>query len=230
MRTPAAAIVGAAMLWAVSGLAQTGHWEGKIQIPEHELPITVDLARNAKGVWIGSMTVVGSSSVDVPLEKLAVDGTAVRFAAALPEKASFEAAFSADGETLAGKASNAQGTAPFQLNRKSEADVKVPPPSSAMSKDFEGAWEGAIERNGNTVRVGLKLAAAADGAATATLISRNTEIPASTVIIDGKQLRLEVRAISGTYHGALAADEIKGDWSERGRQVPLTFKRTAPDQ
>src|SRR6185369_6006393 len=61
------------------GICQTAakpaaHWEGKIQIPEHELGLTVDLAQDAKGLWIGSITVVGSTSIDVPLTEVVVDG------------------------------------------------------------------------------------------------------------------------------------------------------------
>src|SRR5215471_1656089 len=49
------AIVGA--LWCAAALAQpaptvAGHWQGKIQLPNHDLEITVDLDRNPKGAWI----------------------------------------------------------------------------------------------------------------------------------------------------------------------------------
>ena len=58
-----------------------GHWQGKIQIPDHELGVTVDLAKNSKGTWIGSMSVTGLISIVVRLSNIIVDGVAVRFAA-----------------------------------------------------------------------------------------------------------------------------------------------------
>ena len=125
-----------------------GHWEGKIQIPEHEIGVTVDLDRSAKGAWIGSISVNGSTSIDVPLSGVAVDGAAVRFSATLPRPASFEGHLSADGTSLSGNASNADGQVPFQLTRTGEAHVKVPASSSPLSKEFEGSWEGAIDSNG----------------------------------------------------------------------------------
>jgi hypothetical protein len=210
-----------------------GHWQGKIQIPDHELGVTVDLARNPKGAWIGSMSITGSTSIDVPLSSITVEGAAVRFAANLPQPASFDGRVSPDGSSLSGKASNADGEAPFQLTRNGEPNVVVPPPSSAMSKEFEGAWEGVLDAGGKTRRIGLKLAAAADGTAEATLIAvdqGSMEIPVTTVTIKDKQLKLEVRTVSGTYSGALGGSgEITGEWAQGPGRFPLTFKRVSPE-
>lgn len=232
-------LLGAGMaLWGAVGLAQTaskptGHWQGKIQIPDHELGITVDLALSPKGGWIGSMSVTGTTSIDVPLANIAVEGTAVRFAASLPQRASFDGHLSADGNSLSGTASSAAGDAPFQLTRNGEADVKVPPPSSALSKEFEGAWEGTIDAGGKARRVGLKLSPAADGAATATLIAvdqGNLEIPVTTVTIQDKQVQLDAPAVSGTYRGTLdGSGEIAGEWAQGPTKLPLTFKRVAAE-
>src|SRR5690242_17659240 len=96
----------------------TGHWEGKLQMPERELGITLDLARNPQGAWIGSMSILGSSAAEVPLEDLTVQGTSLKFAAYLPDFVSFEGSLSEDRGGLAGTASNALGGVPFQLARK----------------------------------------------------------------------------------------------------------------
>ena len=220
------------------GLAQTaskatGHWQGKIQMPERELGITVDLDRNPKGAWVGSMSVLQSSSVDVPLSNITVEDTTVRFTANLPALASFDGHLSADASSMSGKVSNADGSVQFQLTRDGEANVKVPPPSSPLSKDFEGTWEGTLEVDGKVLRIVLKLSPAADGIATATLISvdqGNKEVPATTVTIKEKQLQLEVRAVSGTYSGTLGANgDIAGEWTQRTNRLPLTFKRASSE-
>jgi len=226
------------VLLAVAGQPQTdskasGHWEGGVQMPERALSVTVDLAKNPKGTWIGSMSMVGSGATDVPLDTVTVAGADVRFTASLPEPASFNGQLSADGNSLSGTASNAAGEAPFQLARTGDANVKVPPPSSPLSKEFEGAWEGTHEVEGRVRHVVLKLRAAADGTAMATLIAvdhGNLEIPVTTVTIKGKDLRLEARAISGTYNGVLGASgQITGEWSEGPNHFPLTFKRVSSE-
>ena len=218
-------------LFAQAGPQAAGHWQGKIQTPSQELPVSVDLDRNAKGAWIGSMSVTGSPLVDVPLGSVAVDGASVKFTANLGTPASFSGKISEDGKTLSGTASSAAGETPFQLTRAGEATVKVPPPSSALTKEFEGAWEGSLAAMGTVLRLGLKLAPAPDGSATATLISYdqgNASIPVDTVTIDGKQLQLDVRAIAGSYKGTLGAGgEIAGEWKQGPNTLPLTLKRPA---
>jgi len=219
---------------SVTGLAQTAskvaaHWQGKILIPDRELAITVDLDQNKKGAWIGSLTVAGSSSVDVPLNSVAVDGSAVKFTVGLPGPTNFEGKLSADGAALTGTASSAAGEASFQLTRAGDANVKLPPPSSPLPPALSGGWEGSLDAGGRVRRVGLKFTAAADGAANATLIAidqGNLEIPVATVTIKGKDVQLEVRAISGGYRGALNdAGEIAGEWEQGGSKFPLTFKK-----
>jgi hypothetical protein len=209
----------------------TGHWEGRIQLPARELGITVDLGKNPKGVWTGSMTVVGSTATDVPLTDLTVQDATVKFAAYLPDYAAFEGSVSEDRNSLSGTASNTQGGAPFKLERKGEANVKVPPANSVLPKNFEGVWEGALSEAGKSLRVRLKLAPAADGLATAVLTSvdqGNQEIPVTSVTIEGGQLQVDARAVSGVYRGTLGANgEISGEWSQGATHLPLTFQHAA---
>ena len=77
IRTFSVLAVGTGLLvLSAAGPAQTqspaGHWEGNIQMPNRDLSITVDLAKGKTGKWIGSMSVLGSSSIDVPLENITV--------------------------------------------------------------------------------------------------------------------------------------------------------------
>ena len=63
------------------GVVPSGRWEGKIHIPEGAVSVTVDLAKTAAGVWIGSLSIPVSTSIDVPLGNLTIDGTIVKFTA-----------------------------------------------------------------------------------------------------------------------------------------------------
>jgi hypothetical protein len=228
-------LLGAALaVMSAVGTAQTnaraaGHWEGKIQIPEHELGITVDLARVPDGGWTGSMSVLKSSAVDVPLKSIAVQDGAVRFEADLPARATFEGRLSEDGSNLSGSAANSEGAAPFQLARNGDANVKLPPPSSFLTREFEGAWEGYLDVGGKVTRVRLTLVPADGGIATATLIviePRTQEIPVTTVTIRDQQLQVEARAVSGAFRGTLGpGGDISGEWAEGPNHIPLTFKR-----
>jgi hypothetical protein len=202
-----------------------GRWEGIIRIPERELGITLDLAKTVAGIWIGSISVPLSTSIDVPLGNIAIDGTTVRFTATLPAKASFEGTLTAEG-ALSGTVSSVDGRAPFELARKGAPRVVLPPPSTALPREFSGAWEGTLERGGRVTRVGVTLSSAPDGAATGVLAASGTEIPLTTVSIAGADVRFESRAISGTYVGTLGpGGEIAGEWSERSISAPLILRR-----
>jgi len=209
--------------------APSGHWEGKIQIPERETAFAVDLAQGPAGAWIGSLTIKGATAVDVPLTDISVKDATVRFTASLPGTTTFEGSLSADASRLTGNVGNVEGAVPFELARSGEASVKLPPASSALSKDFEGTWEGAVVADGNTRRIVLKLSPAPDGTAKGLLISvdkGNLEIPITTVTLKGNQLELDARAVGGTYRGTLGANgEIAGEWVEKTSRIPLTFKR-----
>ena len=201
---------------------------GKIQIP-----ITVELQRRSrqgpKGEWIGSLSIAGTATTDVPLIKITVSGASVEIAANLPGETLFAGTVSADAGSITGQASNAEGGVPFQPARAGAASVKVPPPNSVLPKDLEGTWEGSIASEGKVRRIALKLASAPDGTAKATLISvdkGNLEIPVTTVMLKGKELELQARAVGGTYRGTLGASgEIVGEWIEPASRLPLTFKK-----
>ena len=225
-----------ASLSAVGGAQQapraTGHWEGKIQMGNRDLGLTLDLARRPTGKWIGSVSIPPSTAIDVPLTTITVEDTTVRFTASLPGRTSFEGVLSGDANSLSGTVSNVQGAVPFQLARAGEANVKVPPPSSALSKEFEGTWDGYLDVGGKAIHIALKLSPAPDGTAMATLITvdqGNQEIPITTVTLQNKQVHLEARAVSGTYDGTLGASgEIAGEWTQGPSRLPLTFKHASP--
>jgi hypothetical protein len=202
-----------------------GRWEGIIRIPERELGITVDLAKTVAGIWIGSISVPLSTSIDVPLGNISIDGTVVRFTATLPAKASFEGALT-DGGTLSGTVSNADGRAPFELSRKGAPRVVLPPPSTALPPEFSGAWEGTLERAGRQTKVGVTLSSAPDGVAIGVLAASGAEIPLTTVTFAGADVRFESRAVSGTFVGTLGpAGDIAGEWAERSVRAPLVLRR-----
>jgi hypothetical protein len=217
------------LLTPTMAMAQAGHWEGKIEIPDRPLGITVDLARNAAGAWTGSMTVLTSTSVDVPLSGLTVENTKVRFTSTLPQKVEFEGTVSADGASLSGNASTKAGAVPFQLKRTGEADVKVPPASSKLSREFAGAWESATQVDGKVKHVGMRLTAAPDGTAIGTIIAidqGNLEIPVSTVTVNGRELQWESRSIGTTYRGTLGDNgEIAGELVQGPAKFAVVFKR-----
>src|SRR5260370_18508572 len=204
----------AAFAQPASGLA--AHWEGTIQMPERDVRINLDLAKNSKGAWTGSFTIPASDIIDAPLTGISVKDTSVRFGLGI-SNTSFDGTLSEASSAFACTATSEKGSAPFQLKRTGEANVKLPPPSTPLSKDFEGAWEGTLDIPSGPLRAVLKLARASDGTATGTLISVDQggqEFPITTITQKEKQLQFEIRVIRATYTGRLndSRTEIAGEY------------------
>ena len=225
----ALALAGASVVAAQSAPKGAGHWEGTVQYGNPPLSFALEISKNAAGAWVGTFSVPGSTTTDVPLSNITVGDASISFSLNVGDVATFEGKFSTDGAGVTGSASNSQGSAGFDMKRTGDAHVNAPPPSSALPKEFEGRWDGAVEAGGNRLRIGMKLSTGADGKAAASLISIDQggqEFAATTVTIDGKKINVELRAISGTYTGTLGDNgEIAGDWTQGGTKLALNLKK-----
>jgi hypothetical protein len=215
---------------AQSKPAGAGHWEGAIQVPDHELKIVVDLAQNAKGDWIGTIGIPDQGTKDFALSKVSVKGASVSFVmSGVPGDPSFEGQLSTSGKEITGNFSQGGALLTFELKWVSEPSVKEPAKSTAIAKEFEGNWEGTLALpNGSALRLLLKLANGAGGA-TGTLVSIDqggVELPASTITQKGAAITVEVSAVGGKFDGELKKGELAGTWTQGPGPLPLTLKRT----
>ena len=211
--------------------AQQAHWEGVIQMKQ-ELRFTVDLAKNAKGEWTGSIGIPDGGLVDAPLSAISVKDAAVKFSLiGMPHAPWFEGKLSEDGNGLAGDAISDQGSVPFQLKRNGEASVKLPPPSTPVSKELEGNWEGALKiPDGRQFRVAMKLSRGDGGLAAGMLVSVDEGGQEFLLIsIVQKEKQLQLRTLRGKYSGTVndSGSEIAGEYTSGGANFPLVFKRPA---
>jgi hypothetical protein len=221
---------------AAASLAQqsprpAGHWDGTLNAPERETRVVIDLDRNQKGEWIGTFSLPDVATNDIPLRDITVQGAAVRFTVnGVPGDPKFDGKLSEDGNTFSGTFSSSGKEYPFELKRSGEAKVSLPAPSTPLSKEFEGEWQGTLHAEGSVLRLVIKLSRAADGIAVGTFLSpdqANAEIPITTITQKGRGLEFEIRSIGAAYKGALnaAGTEINGEWSQSGSTLPLAFVR-----
>jgi hypothetical protein len=176
------------------------------------------------------MSIPAAGAVDLPLSKIAVDATMLRFTAVdLPGSPVFTGTFAADG-SVSGSATNGNVPLKFTMNVAGEAVVKLAPRSSPLTKEFEGNWAGAMDGGGGqAVRFALQLSRAADGTASGRIISVDQGgqvIPLTTISIKETKLEFEARALSATYSGVLnAKGVIEGAWVQSSKEYPLDFQR-----
>jgi hypothetical protein len=204
-----------------------GHWVGTITGPG--IDVEVDLAMKGD-VWHGTISIPAQGSKGIPLADLAVKGGAVSFAIkGAPGDPRYTGTLSADGKSIAGDFTQGGASMPLTLTWKGEPKFEVAQKSPPVTKDLEGAWEGALDVKGTVLRLRLQLANGANGA-TGMLISldqSNLEIPASTIAQDGPRVKLTFNMISGTFSGELKGGEMAGTWLQGPLSLPLSFKRAA---
>ncbi len=211
--------------------AGSGHWEGTLQVPDHDMKVAFDLAQDEKGGWIGTFAVPEQNMKDFPLGKIVVKGTSVSFELpGIPGDPSFQGDISPDGKSIKGDFAQGGGSIPMQAKWVSDANVKLPARSTPIAKEFEGAWEGVLNTpDGQKLRIRVTLANGSDGATGtfASLDQGGNEVPLTTITQKASQITLELKMAGVTYSGEIKGEEIAGTFTQGPGSLPLTFKRAA---
>lgn len=107
-----------------------------------------------------------------------------------------------------------------------EAPAMEEPPPSVV-----GDWEGRLNAVGASLRIIFHIQEDADGTLSATLDSPDqgaSGIRVDDVSFEDGVLRMEARAIGGSYVGTLQEDGalIDGSWTQGGQSFALDLRRT----
>ena len=211
-----------------------GHWEGTAQIPNMEMKIEIDLAKNSKGELAGTFGNPAQNVKGLPLSTVAVEGRSVRLVLkAGKEVSTFVGVLSADGKSISGDASQGAESVPFSLTRTGDARIAPAPKSPPIGKELEGTWNGTLDVGERHVRLVLKMANQPDGTATGTIVSLDgsgMELPIA-MTQKASSVTIDVTSVGISYVGVLNAEgtELVGKWTEGSAVLPLTFRRAAPE-
>jgi hypothetical protein len=217
--------------WLTLAFAQTdfsGHWEGAVEVPNGPTRLALDLAKNAKGVWVASLGVPEQKITGLRATDVSVVGSEVRFAAPdLPGSPTFELTL-ADGKLTGALLVQALSLV-LEMKRTGDAKVEIAPPSPAVSKELEGDWEGAISLpNGQSRPVIIHFRNQPEKTVEATIESPTQGVqgfPLKEVVQKGVVVEFAVQAVGGSYRGTLNKEgtEIAGQWTQRSGADPLTL-------
>jgi hypothetical protein len=220
--------IGARIAPAQSPAGASGHWEGTIQTPGQPLAISVDLSDQPAGTWQGTITIPAQNVKGFALSPISAEGESITFGMkGVPGDPLFKGKISKEPRSVAGEFSQGGLAMPFTLAWKGEPKVEAAPTSTAIGKDLEGSWHGALNADGNILRLVVKLANQ-DGSGRGTVISVDqggVEIPITTITQNGSGIKLTVSSIGATYEGDLKAGQIEGTWAQGAKSFPLVFKR-----
>ncbi|MBB5203168.1 hypothetical protein HNQ51_000461 [Inhella inkyongensis] len=215
-----------------------GRWEGQAQLSGQALPLTIDLARDAQGVWQGRITLPGRELAGAPLGDMKWQGQAL----STTLSATLSAAFLVPPEptpTLHLQWRNAQvasGTlslnglrAPVNLQRTGDAQIAPPPPPSLPIPDaLLGRWVGRYELGGVPREVTLTLSRDAQGEGGGTLLiigKRRNELKLDAVHLGPSLLRLEARGAGITVEGRWSPTAIDGHFEQGPFEAALPLRR-----
>ena len=237
MRPISLIVSGLLLLVLSSAFAQSpadpsGHWVGAVLVPNMEVAIEIDIAKDGAEL-AGTFASPDQKLRGLPLGGIAVAGREITFhvRGSAPGERQFKGTLSDDGLSLSGDYSQGGYTIPFVLNRKGDAKFEPVARSAAVGKELEGTWNGAIDAGGVLRHVSLTLANRPDGTSTGHFLSveEGLEIPFSAISQNASELSLDVSALGGSYKGTLdpAGAELTGSWSQGPSSVPLTLKRAS---
>jgi hypothetical protein len=228
-------IVAALAAAAVASRAQTavdpsGHWEGTVQVPDMPVKVEVDLIKNNNEALAGTFNQPGQLT-GLPLAILAFEERSLTFqikGSATGERL-FKGDVSADGLSISGMFAQAGYSMPLVLTRTGDARIEAPARSPRIDKTLEGTWRGTPEVRGVQRQLVLTMANQPDGTSTGTFLNveESLEIPISAIAQTESKVALEIRAVSGSYSGALDADatELAGTLTQGSVSLPLTFRK-----
>jgi len=215
-------LAGASLAVGQSGLAGAGHWEGTIRLPNKTVRVNVDVARNDKQQWIGSLAMPELAFTPIVFGDVAIDGSAVTLSSR-ESMLQIEGTISADGKSIKGGFVSAFLLAvpvAIELRRTAEPQVAVAISSGPISSEAEGTWTGNLtlktswedndQRTGTPTPVRITLGHAADGNASGAF----DKLPLSSIRQQGTHLQFEAKGASAVFVGEIEGDELTGQWTQ----------------
>jgi len=212
----------------------SGRWRGEAQVPGRPLTLTVDIAKNASGAWIGSLIVPELNMKGAPLTNISADSGGVSFATkgsgdANAGQIAFHGKIESDA-VIDGEFSVSGNTAKFELKKTGDASVDLPITSTPLDKGFEGKWIGEYVFSDVPRHVTMTFANSAAGPASATFVivgKKTTDVPVDLVRQDAAMVVVQSTAYQITYEGRLHKDtgQITGTFTQGPYELPLNLHR-----
>jgi hypothetical protein len=221
-----------AVVWFASALfAQTGpagHWEGILNADGREIGLSLDVAQEAKGRWIGSMGIPAQNVTGLVVKDLVVEGNSVKFMAVELQMTTLDLKL-ADGK-LAGTVNGRRGSQAIEFRRTGEPRVQLPAASPAVSKELEGDWAGTLKTPGGEVEITVHFQNQADHTVLATIDIPATGamgMPINDVRQTGDRVEFGLKIAQGSFSGTLNKErgELSGRLGHEDQSMPVTLKK-----
>lgn len=225
-------IFGGFLTAAFAQTSPAGHWEGTLQLPDRELQLAVDLAKDDKGAWIGTFAQTSQNVRNVPLTDIKIEDKAVKFRIAAGGSNAPDFDCSLENPTsMRCTVTGPGGSLTSAMKRTGEAKVDLPKSSPAVSPELEGNWEGTVDAPNGSLRLVVHFKNQPDRTVKATMDSldqNSNDLPLTDIVQKGSAVEFQLRLVNGAYKGALnkEATQMVGEWSQGGASLPLILKKS----
>ena len=205
--------------------AISGRWEGTARVPDDELTLVVDLARD-HGAWVGSIIIPDLGLKGVPLTDVKVQPPEVNFAVKGPLGIQLKLRLDAE-KKMAGNFEQAGNRAPATLQKTGLAQVEYPARSTPVAKELEGEWKGDYEMLSYTRHVSIKFANHPDGATADFVVigRKHNVLPVDLVTQEGDLLTVDSHEMGFSFEGRLRNGRLTGVIRQGAIETPLVLER-----
>src|SRR5262245_11872227 len=219
-------VIVAAALPCLAEDAMSGRWEGNARIPDDELTVIVDLAKQ-NGAWVGSIIIPGLGVKGTPLMDIKVEPPDVKLALKGPLGIQMNLRLLEPDKKLAGNFEQTGNRAPATLQKTGPPQVEFPPRSTPVAKELEGEWKGNYEMLGYTRHVSIKFANHSDGATADFVIvgRKHNVLPVDLVTQEGDLVTVDSHEIGFSFEGRLRNGKLTGTIQQGAIETPLDLVR-----
>ncbi len=194
----------------------TGDWQGTLDTGVGQLHLILHVSKAPDGSLKASLDSVDQGAHAIPVSSISLKGSHLEFVSDAVH-GSYNGTVSADASAIEGTWSQGK---PLSLAFK----------RAAAASDIDGYWLGTLDAGGTKLRVGFRITNTPEGlhATLDSLDQGASGIPVSSIVREGAQVRMEVKAVSGTFLGTISKDlsSIDGTWKQGGGLLPLLLKKT----
>ena len=217
-----------------------GNWKGAIEVGQAKLRLLFKVSRTPAGVLTAKLDSLDQGARDIPVETVVTKDNTVRMEVKTVQGV-YEGSFDEAGKKINGTWSQGPQSLPLTLERNQGTTAtsepeKLSPADLAASKQaaqkLAGVWNGTLAAGAANLRLKIKIAKAASGAATGTIESVDQgakDIPLSAITCKEGAVHFEARGIGAYYDGTLspAGVMLTGQWHQSGQSMLLEFKKAA---
>lgn len=200
----------------------TGVWKGALDIQGQSFTVIFTFAEK-DGKLSGTAESPEQGGGTISLDNIAVTGNKIQFDIA-PIRGGFEGVYKEEKKVLDGSIVMGEQGYPITL----EKDTKA---AADEAKKFTSIWEGAIDFQGKSIRLVLKIYSNEDGTLGAMVDSPDqgvSNIPADGVKLTDENLSFNMPSASAVYSGKIdkATMTAKGTFTQRGSEFALELKKS----